>query len=91
MTEVGIRALKQNASSVVAEAAEGECVTITVRGRAVARIVPLATTRMEALMAAGRVRLARRRISELQPPARRRRGRPRLSEALEEVRQAERY
>ncbi|NOX31973.1 MAG: type II toxin-antitoxin system prevent-host-death family antitoxin, partial [Actinobacteria bacterium] len=32
-SEVGIRALKQNASAVVAEAAAGETVTITDRGR----------------------------------------------------------
>ena len=31
-TEVGIRALKQNASAVVAEAAAGETVIITDRG-----------------------------------------------------------
>ena len=37
MSEVGIRALKQNASAVVAEAASGETVTITDRGRPVAR------------------------------------------------------
>lgn len=33
MSEVGIRALKQNASTVVAEAAGGETVIITDRGR----------------------------------------------------------
>lgn len=37
MSEVGIRALKQNASAVVAEAAAGETVTITDRGRPVAQ------------------------------------------------------
>ncbi|MFN2486319.1 MAG: type II toxin-antitoxin system Phd/YefM family antitoxin [Acidimicrobiia bacterium] len=37
MSVVGIRALKQNASAVVAEAASGELVTITDRGRPVAR------------------------------------------------------
>ncbi|MGH8923614.1 MAG: type II toxin-antitoxin system prevent-host-death family antitoxin [Acidimicrobiia bacterium] len=33
MTKVGIRALKQNASAVVAEVVAGEVVTITDRGR----------------------------------------------------------
>jgi hypothetical protein len=36
ISEVGIRALKQNASAVVAEAAAGDVVTIAYRGRAVA-------------------------------------------------------
>lgn len=38
MAEVGIRALKQNASAVVAEASAGHTVTITDRGRAVAQL-----------------------------------------------------
>jgi prevent-host-death family protein len=91
MSEVGIRALKQNASAVVAEAAAGECVTITVRGRPVAQIVPLASSRIEALIAADRARPARRRLSELPAPARRRRGRPTLSQALAAMREAEQY
>jgi len=33
MSEVGIRALKQNASAVVADAAAGQTITITDRGR----------------------------------------------------------
>lgn len=89
--EVGIRALKQNASSVVAEAAAGESVTITDRGRPVAQMVPLSSSRVEALIAADRVRPARRRLSELPAPARRKRGRPALSEELSEMRGAERY
>jgi len=41
MESVGIRALKQNASAVVARAAAGESIEITDRGRPVARLVPL--------------------------------------------------
>lgn len=41
MTSVGIRALKQNASAVVARVAAGESIEITDRGRPVAQIVPL--------------------------------------------------
>ena len=41
MKTVGVRALKQNASAVVAEAAAGETITITDRGRPVAQVVPL--------------------------------------------------
>lgn len=58
MSEVGIRALKQNASAVVAEAAAGELVTITDRGRPVAQMVPVAASRVEALVAAERATTA---------------------------------
>lgn len=91
MSEVGIRALKQNASAVVAEAAAGELVTITDRGRPVAQMVPVASSRVEALIAAERARPARRRLRDLPAPARRRRGRPTLSDELEEMRRAEWY
>lgn len=91
MSEVGIRALKQNASAVVAEAAAGELVTITDRGRPVAQMVPVSTSRVEALISAERARPALRRISDLPAPARRQRSRPTLSEELHEMRQAERY
>lgn len=41
MAEVGIRALKQNASAVAAEAVAGETVTITDRGRPVAQLTAI--------------------------------------------------
>lgn len=91
MSEVGIRALKQNASAVVAEAAAGELVTITDRGRPVAQLVPAAASRVEALVAAERARPALRRLSDLPAPKRRRRGRPTLTEELDAMRRAERY
>lgn len=91
MTEVGIRALKQNASAVVAEAAAGELVTITDRGRPVAQMVPVAASRVEALIATERARPALRRLSDLSAPRRRRGGRSTLTEELEEMRQTERY
>jgi prevent-host-death family protein len=91
MPEVGIRALKQNPSAVVAEVAAGELVTITDRGRPVAQMVPVAASRVEALIAAERARPALRRLGDLPAPRRRRRGRPTLSEELEGMRQAERF
>ena len=91
MSEVGVRALKQNASAVVAEAAAGGEVTITDRGRPVAQLVPISATRLESLVASGRARPARRPLAELPPPARRRAGQPTLSETLAEMRDAERY
>ncbi|RXZ72375.1 type II toxin-antitoxin system Phd/YefM family antitoxin [Agromyces albus] len=67
MGEVGIRALKQNASQVVAVAAAGESVTITDRGRPVARLVPLGGGRLAALVESGRARAPRRGLSDLPP------------------------
>jgi prevent-host-death family protein len=50
---VGIRALQQNASQVVARAAAGETITITDHGRPVAEIVPVGRGRLDALIRAG--------------------------------------
>lgn len=87
MAEVGIRALKQNASAVVASAAAGETVTITDRGRPVAQLSAIPSSRLDGLIASGRARPARRRISELQAPT----GGPKLSDELAAMRAAERY
>ncbi len=87
MSTVGIRALKQNASAVVAVAAAGESVTITDRGRPVARLTPLASSRLQALIEAGQARPARRSISELPAPT----PGPALSPALAAMRDGERY
>lgn len=91
MNEVGVRALKQNASAVVAEAASGEMVTITDRGRPVAVMGPLSSDVVGAMLRVGRARPARTRLADLPPPARRRRGTPPLSDVLEEMRDRERY
>ncbi|MGH8987654.1 MAG: type II toxin-antitoxin system Phd/YefM family antitoxin [Acidimicrobiales bacterium] len=92
MSTVGIRALKQNASQVVARAAAGEVVTITDRGRPVAQLVPVPEGRVAALVAAGQARLAKRSLAALgaspvdvgtkQPP---------LSEVVVAMRGEERY
>ncbi|WP_448074156.1 type II toxin-antitoxin system Phd/YefM family antitoxin [Georgenia yuyongxinii] len=87
MAEIGIRALKQNASAVVARAASGETLTITDRGRPVARLTPLARSPLEALVEAGEARPPRRSIRELPIPAP---GTP-LSPVLTEMRDEERY
>ena len=68
MSEVGIRSLKRNASAVVADAAAGRIVTITDRGRPVAQLTPIPSSRLEALIAAGRARQARRNIADLSAP-----------------------
>ncbi len=68
MGVVGIRELKQNASKVVARAAAGETVTITDRGRPVAQLTPLPTSRLDQLIAAGLATPATRDMRELPPP-----------------------
>jgi len=85
--EVGIRALKQNASAVVAEAARGETITISDRGRPVARMTAIPTSRLSALLTSGRARPPRRDIRDLPEPE----DGPALSSALAAARDAERY
>jgi prevent-host-death family protein len=91
MKTVGVRALKQNASAVVAEAAAGEIVTITDRGRPVAQLIPLAPDRLTGLVTAGRARAARRSLSELGIAPKRRPGAKSLSSVLQEMRDSDRY
>ncbi len=87
MAEVGIRALKQNASAVVAAAAAGETVTVTDRGRPVAQLTALPSSPLERLVAAGRARPPRRDIRDLPAPE------PghSASAALQAMRDSERY
>ncbi|PZF84726.1 type II toxin-antitoxin system Phd/YefM family antitoxin [Jiangella anatolica] len=87
MTEVGIRALKQNASAVVASAAAGETIQITDRGRPVAQLSAIPSSPLERLLASGRARSPRRSLNELPPPT----SGPSLSEELAAMRAAERY
>ena len=87
MSEVGIRALKQNASAVVAEVAVGQAVTITDRGRPVARMTAIPTSRLEGMLEAGKARPARRRLADLPSPE----DGPDLSAVLTALRNDERY
>jgi prevent-host-death family protein len=68
MREVGIRALKQNASAVVQAAAAGERIVVTDRGRPVAQILPLGEGRLASLSRAGLLRHRRHRLSTIGPP-----------------------
>lgn len=90
MTDEGIRSLKQNASKVVARAANGEIVTITDRGRPVALLTPIPAGRLDALLAAGRARPPKGRLADLAPPPDRQ-DRRAASESLAELRDDERY
>ncbi|MXW58710.1 MAG: type II toxin-antitoxin system prevent-host-death family antitoxin [Acidimicrobiia bacterium] len=87
MTEVGIRALKQNASAVVAKAAAGEIVTITSRGRPMALMTPIPESRLQELVDAGLVTEATRDIADLPDPIEG----PSLSTVLADMREGERY
>jgi prevent-host-death family protein len=91
MKTVGVRALKQNASAVVAAAAQGETVTITDRGRPVAQLIPMPSTRLETLRSAGLARPSKCSLRDLGEPPARRRGRPPLTEVLADMRAEERY
>jgi prevent-host-death family protein len=91
MKTVGVRALKQNASAIVADAAAGEIVTITDRGRPVAQLVPLPTGHLEALLAARLARAPKRSLADLPLPPKRKRGQRPLSTVLAEMREEERY
>lgn len=62
---VEVRALAQNASSLVARAARGEVIIITDRGRPIAQLTPLAGGRVRQLVESGRARPPRRPISQL--------------------------
>jgi prevent-host-death family protein len=66
--EVGIRDLKQFASAIVAKAAAGEVITITSRGKPVARLTPIPGSRLHELTEAGLVVPASRGTSDLPDP-----------------------
>jgi len=87
MSEVGIRALKQNASAVVAQVAAGEAVTITDRGRPVAQLTAIPSSRLQRLIEMGRARPAKYDVAGLPSPE----PGPDLSRELAAQRAAERY
>lgn len=69
MYEVGVKRLKSDLSEVLRRVAAGEHVRVTLRGRAVAELVPIAEDGSSALdraIAAGRVTSAR--VSVREPP-----------------------
>lgn len=87
MTEVDVRELEKNAAAVVADAAAGETVIITDRGRPVAQLAPIAASPLQRLIAAGAARPPRRDIRQLPLPV----ASPPLSGELTAMRDAERY
>ncbi|PWJ25810.1 prevent-host-death family protein [Branchiibius hedensis] len=85
--EVGIRALKQNASQVVSAAAAGESITITDRGRPVARLTPLEQSLLDRLIASGAARAPLHALADLPAPQLE----ADLSSVLRDMRDDERY
>lgn len=63
MDVIGVRELRQNASKYLARVEAGEELSVTMRGRLVARLVPVTTTERtrDSLIAGGSLRPARRR------------------------------
>ena len=75
MTErrIGIRELKSKLSECVREVKEGQTIVVTERGRAVARLIPDATSvaeRLTALKSAGGIQWSGRRLTRTKPVAR---------------------
>ncbi|HEY3629747.1 MAG TPA: type II toxin-antitoxin system prevent-host-death family antitoxin [Jatrophihabitantaceae bacterium] len=67
---VGIRELRDSLSRHLAEVRDGRTITVTDHGRAIARIVPAGRpTRLEQLIAEGRVQAAQRRKRGAPRPA----------------------
>jgi prevent-host-death family protein len=56
MTTVGIRELRQDASRLIRQVQGGEAITVTDRGRPVARLVPIRASRLDQLVEEGRAR-----------------------------------
>ncbi|PWF26532.1 type II toxin-antitoxin system Phd/YefM family antitoxin [Ancrocorticia populi] len=86
MGEVGIRALKQNASEVVARAVGGEVLTVTDRGRPVALLSGLRGGAIDRLAARG-ARMPQADIKEFVSPQLP----DGLSQVVEDMREEERY
>ncbi len=87
INEVGIRALKQNASAVVAKAAAGEIITVTSHGKPVARLTPIPDSRLQELVDAGILVPAERDSADFPDPIKG----PKLSEIIIAQRDEERY
>lgn len=67
--DVGIRELRDGLSRHLASVRQGHTITVTDHGRPVARIVPVGVpTKLEQLIAEGKVTPARRRRGPLPPP-----------------------
>lgn len=90
MERIGIRELRQNASTYIERVEGGETIEVTNRGRVVARLVPPVLTGIERLEREGRITKATRSIRDIPPPLPAKPGERSLSEILAEMREDER-
>lgn len=87
MKTVSVDELARDARAQVAAANTGEQVVITDQGQPVALLLPYPPSRLQELIASGRVRPHRRTIDEVPAPT----SRQPLSQVLAESRNSERY
>ncbi len=88
MERIGVRELRQNASAWLRRVQEGDSFEITNGGRPVALLVPLPRgSKLERMIAEGRVRLAVGSLADLPPPLPADPTKPPLSEVLEQMRE----
>lgn len=67
--DVGVRELRDSLSRYLASVRDGHTITVTDHGRPIARLVPVGVpTKLEQLIAEGKVMPARRRGHPLPPP-----------------------
>jgi prevent-host-death family protein len=86
----GVKELRQNASVLLRRVAAGESILVTDRGRSVARLSPVARSRIAELRAAGLVREPLRKMKDAPPPVQLGKGQPTAAEALATARADER-
>ena len=68
METIGIRKLQQNAAATVERVRQGAIIEVTVRGRPVAKLVPIRGTILDQLEAEGMLTRATGRLEDLGPP-----------------------
>lgn len=89
---VGVRELRQNLSVYLRRVKKGETIEVTERGATVARLSPTGvSSKLERLIAEGRIVPADRDLRELPRPKPLPAGSKPLSTILEELRDVERY
>jgi prevent-host-death family protein len=90
MDSIGVRQLQQNAAATVERVRLGESIEVTVRGRVVAKLVPVGGTLLDQLEASGRLKRGKGDVLDLGPPLKPRRGVELPSVALARMRANER-
>ena len=74
MDSIGVRQLQKNAAATVERVRRGESIEVTVRGRPVAKLVPVGSILLDQLEASGRLKRGKGDLLDLGPPPKPRRG-----------------